>query len=85
MPGVYAAGAYHCAFAAKQAAFKQFHRLLGFAVLQGKDCASEAGPGELAGSAAGGAAAAGHAFEHIRFTFYQFGKSLLVCIVKVYP
>ena len=55
-----------------------------FAVLQGKDGAAEAGPYKFAGCAAGGAASAGHAFEHIWFNGSQGGKSSRVCFVQVY-
>ena len=66
MPGVYAAGADHCAFAAEQASLEQEQGIGFFAVLEGKDCAAEVGLYKFACCAAGGAASAGHTFEYVR-------------------
>ena len=84
MPGVYAAGADHCAFAAEETALQQEHGIGFFAVLEGKDCAAEAGLYKFACCAAGGAASAGHTFEYVRLYGGQVGKFCCVSLVQIY-
>ena len=66
MPGIYAAGADHCAFAAEEASLEQEQGIGLFSVLEGKDGTAETCPCKFACGAAGGAASAGHTFEYVR-------------------
>lgn len=84
MACVYGARADHGAFSAEEAAFEEAYGLFIAAVLQGQDGAAHAGLYKFAGGAAGGAASAGHTFEHVGLNFGQLCKFLPVHGVQVY-